>query len=353
MRLPLDLTLIAGLALIGGGPARSRLDAVWVERETAVMGTTLHALVAAPSRDEGVRASERAFAAVRRVDDLLSTWRDDSELARLNRATPGAPVVLSADLWTLLDEARRWSGATDGAFDPGVGALVDAWDLRGAGRHPDAAALAAARAATGLAHFDFEPATRVARRDAAAAWLDSGGFGKGAALRLAARALDSAGVRNALLNFGGQVLAIGAPVSDPDGAGAWTVTVAHPSRRSEVVAALRLRDGSAATSSQSERSLDAAGGRIGHLLDPRTGRPVPAWGSVTVVAADAAVADILSTALFVLGPIDGLRWARARTDVAALFLVERDGVLDARCNRAMTKLLVQDPELPLSSCAGD
>ena len=308
---------------------------ITIQREAYLMGTTLEISVASVDRATGIAAIELAFDAVRSVDGLLSTWRDDSEIARLNHAPPGVPVALSADLYALLREASRWSQATDGAFDPSVGALVDAWDLRGEGRVPSPAQLAAARAATGLQRFELDDRRATAVRRDSIAWLDTGGFGKGVALREATRTLRDAGVSSAFLNFGGQVLAMG-----PEAGSDWIVPVAHPSRRNEEVLRLHLRGRSASTSSQSERWVEVAGRRLGHILDPRSGDPVPAWGSVTVVAEDPAVADMLSTALLVLGPEAGPRWARDRKDVGVLFLIEQDGKLVRRWNRALESFLL-------------
>jgi thiamine biosynthesis lipoprotein len=302
------------------------------------MGTTLSIAVASEGRNEAIRAIDSAFDAVRRLELTLSTWRDDSEIARLNQAAAGESVVLSPGLYALLQEAVRWSRATGGAFDPTIGALTDAWDLRGRGRLPSAAELKAARAASGFGRFAFVDATHSVTRSSQRAWIDTGGFGKGVALREARIALHRAGIRRAVLNFGGQVLAIG---SDPAG-GDWIVPVAHPSRRSEPVVRLRLHDRSASTSSQSERGVKVGARRLGHIVDPRSGEPVPAWGSVTVIAKDPAVADIVSTALLVLGPDEGLRWAEGRDDLGVLFLIERDGRVVQRWNRALRESLVLD-----------
>jgi thiamine biosynthesis lipoprotein len=309
-----------------------------VERESFVMGTTLGVVVAAPSRSQAIDATEEAFEAVRRLDDVLSTWREDSEIARLNHAVPGKPVLLSPDLYLILQDAARWSRLTSSAFDPAIGSLVDAWDLRGAGRVPDPAALRKARAAAGLRHFVFASEDRAISRTDSAAWIDSGAFGKGVALRAARQALLRRGVTSGSINFGGQVLVVG---SARDG-GSWPVPVAHPSRRDEPAAWLHLRDRSVSTSSQSERFVTVNGERFGHILDPRTGHPVPAWGSVTVVAEDPATADVLSTALLVLGPDAGLQWARNRRDVAVLFLIQHPGGLTRRWNTAMEAFLVAD-----------
>ena len=302
------------------------------------MGTTLRAEVAAPNRELALAAVQAAFDSVAVLESVLSTWRDDSEIERLNRARPGDGVAVSPTLARLLDEASRWAAATGGAFDPAVGALTDAWDLRGRGRVPAPAALARALAATGMAQFAMAgldgPSATAARRSAAA-WLDTGGFGKGAGLRAASTVLRRAGVVSASLNFGGQVALFGpGPAS-----GAWVVPVADPGERLTAVAALQVRDASVSTSAQSERFVEIDGRRYGHILDPRTGRPVEAWGSVTVVASDAAVADMLSTALFVLGPVAGPRWA-SRHEVAALFLVRRPEGLEVRPTPAIRPLLV-------------
>lgn len=304
---------------------------VWVEREAYLMGTTLRGRVLAPWREAGLEAIERAFAEVRRQEALLSSWRDDSELARVNRAPPGAPVRPDPELRALMDEVRRWSDSTGAAFDPAIGALVDAWDLRGEGRRPAAVELRRAREASGWRVFALDSARGTVTRGDSLGWIDTGAFGKGAALRGVRGELEAAGIPAALFDFGGQVLAHGAP---PGEAG-WEVAVAHPSRRQEPFTVLLLRDRSASTSSSSERWVEEGGERLGHILDPRTGRPVPAWGSVTVVAEDPLAADALSTALFVMGPEEGMRWARDREAVGVLFLVERGGVVEARWNAGL------------------
>lgn len=303
------------------------------------MGTSLRLAVHAPSRALAIAAIEAAFSAVRATDDLLSTWRDDSELARLNHAPPGLPVLLSPSLERALRTVDRWSRSTGDAFDPAIGALVDAWDLRGSGRLPSERELSDARARSGLRHFRWAGHSVV--RDGAGVWIDSGGFGKGAALAAARDSLRAHGVTSAMLNFGGQVLVLGRDETGRD----WAVPVAHPARRGEPAAMLRLRDRSASTSSQSERFVEAGGYRLGHVLDPRSGRPVAAWGSVTVVAADPMLADILSTALLVLGPDQALAWGRDRRDVAVLVLEERDDRVRARWTAALEPFLVRDSTL--------
>jgi thiamine biosynthesis lipoprotein len=309
---------------------------VWVERESFFMGTRLTAAVAAPDRRSGAQAIERLFDLISRTERALSSWDDDSEVGRFNSTEPGLPFPASAELIALLAEVREWSVETRGAFDPVLGALTDVWDMRGEGRVPTKQELQGALEKTGLRHLTQSQTDRTLTRHMAGAWLDAGGFGKGAALRNAAQVLTESGIHRAFLNFGGQVLAIGRPDSAP----AWTVAVAHPARRSEPTILLRVADRSLATSSQSERVIEVTGERYGHVIDPRTGEPVPAWGSVTVVAEDPMVADILSTALLVIGAAGTRKWAQDRQDVAVLILWESEGMLDKWWNGAMEPFLV-------------
>jgi thiamine biosynthesis lipoprotein len=198
--------------------------------------------------------------------------------------------------------------------------------------------LAAALEAVGPGVFTVDVEAGTLTRSTAAAWIDTGAFGKGAALRGAARRLRQYDVDRALLDLGGQILALAEPGEEP-----WTVAVAHPSHRDQPAAWLRLAGVSAATSGNSERGITVDGRRLGHILDPRTGEPAPSWGSVTLVSADPLVADILSTALYVMGPVDGLAWADRLADVGVLFLVDTGGEIQTLHNQAMTRWLSEEP----------
>ncbi len=268
-----------------------------VARHLAVMGTAFALAVSAPERGRAVDASEAAVRAVEAAERLLSTWRDDSPLARLNASAAGLPHEVPAELFSLLRRVFEWNLRTDEAFDPTVAPLVRAWGLRTGGRVPTPDNLLEARRASGPSLFTLEESSLRISRLHAAAGIDEGAWGKGWALDRAAEAAHAAGASSVVLDLGGQVLASGIETE---------VAVAHPRDRSRAVATLRLKDASASTSGNSERGLVVNGHRVGHLLDPRTGEPAPDFGSVTVVAPTGLVADILSTALFVLGPKDGM-----------------------------------------------
>lgn len=278
-----------------------------VVRARYLMGTRCTA-TAYGDAASSARLLRESLDAIAGLEARISTWDEGSELSRANRAAGAGATAIRPDLAALLDRSLALARATGGAFDPTVGALVAAWDLRGKGRIPDPEALARAREAVGYDKVRLDPVSGALEYAAPGLWMELGGIGKGLALERAAALLRGPEVSAALLDFGGQVLALGAP----PGEDSWRIAVAHPEDRERTVLVLGLRDRSAATSSQSERGLLVGGRHVGHILDPRTGVPVPRAGSVTVVARSAAEADALATALFVMGPDRGLAWAEGR-----------------------------------------
>ncbi|HEX5760581.1 MAG TPA: FAD:protein FMN transferase [Thermoanaerobaculia bacterium] len=299
--------LALAAASVGAAAVPAGSQAARVERRLGLMGTTLALTVEARDRATALAASERAVAALEATEARLSTWRDDTELARLNRAAIGRTIPLSASLAAELAAARRCWEETEGVFDPAIGELVAAWGLRTGGKIPGKEEQAEARAAGGMDGLRVSPSAAVRLRDGAV--IEEGGFGKGAGLAAALDVLSSLpGIRSAVLDLGGQLALLGA--------GRREVLIADPRRRDRPVLALAVEAGSVSTSSDSERP--------GHLLDPRTGAPAADFGSLTVWTADPLRADCLSTGLFVLGPERALEWAAARPDVEVLALV-REG----------------------------
>ncbi len=298
---------------------------VAVERQVMSMGTRLWVHVTAPTRAAALAASEAAILAVEEVERRLSTWRPDTELAALNGHPPGIAFALSPQLAADLAAVARLWRLTGGAFDPGLGALVAAWDLRGRGRQPTVQELAAARAASGLQHLRLTGSH--ATRLHPAFRLEEGGFGKGAGLDAARAAVATAGAHWAWLDFGGQMAVWG----HSEGL---EVSLSHPEERGRSVATLRLLAGSISTSGNGPRRRE---GRAPHVLDPRTGRPARDFGSLTVWAASALEADALSTGLYVLGPEAALEWAQRHPQYGVIVLEMQGSRTRLRLSGALTK----------------
>lgn len=289
-----------------------------VERIVYLMGTRATLVVQASDRAVGLRQLDRMVRSLEQTEATLSTWRPHTELGRLNRQPVGEPFAVGPHVCALWPILNRWHAETDGAFDPAVGALIEVWGLREKGRRPSATELQAARAVSGLHHFAFDPnrgACRITRL--ADVTLDAGAFGKGDALRRVQA--DRESVLPWRIDLGGQV-AVSAVTRRSEG---WPTAIAHPARRSEPVIDVVLTEGSLATSGASERSFSVDGERITHILDPRTGDALFRPESVTVWHQDPLVADLLSTALYVMGVPAGLDFAESH-GLAALFLAPSD-----------------------------
>ena len=238
-----------------------------------------------------------AIADVRRIEAKYSRYRDDSVTAAINRAAGGAPVALDAETAALLayaDQCHRLSG---GRFDVTSGVLRRAWDFRSSEpRLPDAATLAALCALVGWREVERDE--RFIRLPRSGMEIDFGGIGKEYAADRAAAILTERGVVHALVNLGGDVRALG---GQADGT-PWRVGVRHPRATAvgTAIASVEIADGAVATSGDYERYVEIDGRRYCHLLDPRTGWPVRAWQSISVVAPLAVVAGSVATIAMLL-----------------------------------------------------
>lgn len=318
----LPLFLVPALpAAPGAGPRATQMarQITGLDRRVLAMGTELALHLEGPG--DLAAAAERALAEGVRIEAACSTWNPGTPWSRLG-AAQGRPMVLEREWLDLLQVAADWSRRTGGAFDPVLQTLVQAWGLREGGRVPSEEALAQARAASGVALLELDLAGGTARLRHPGAGLEEGGFLKGHALD---RMRLAAGTPSGLLDFGGQLLAWGVPAP---------VAVADPRERKVPRLTLELKNASLACSGTSER------GR--HLLDPRSGTPCPAWGSVAVVAPEALAADILATALYVMGPQAGPAWAEQH-GVAAAFLFSGGRIVLTRPFQALHPTPTEHP----------
>ena len=254
---------------------------------------------------EVAEATELGCEALDRVDAIearISVYRATSELAAINAAA-GTWVAVSDDTLALLTLARDVHLATAGGFDIAAGPLVRAWGfLRRQGRTPSAAELAAALAVSGTRWLELDPTAGRARLGIAGAELNPGGIGKGWAIDRGMEYLAAAGVPSVLVH-GGQSSVRARGIQGPALTGriGWKVGLRHPLRPGRRLAVVTLIDRALGTSGSGTQFFIERGRRLGHILDPRTGRPAEGVVSATVLAPTAAEADALATALYVLG----------------------------------------------------
>ena len=291
-------------------------------------------------------------AAVTQVDDQMSPWKPNSDLMRLNRAAVDTWVDLPAEILAVLDGALDICRLSAGAFDPGVGALVDAWGFGAVRDTPDAEAIRAAREAPRAPAHEClvldRPAGRA--RKCAPLQLDLCGIAKGYAVDQMVAVLQRHGVRHALAALDGELRAVGSQASgDP-----WAVALERPETGHRAVhGVIELEDLAVATSGDYRRCLQVGEARLAHSMDARHAAPVHnAVASVTVLASSCMQADAWATALLVAGPGEGLTLAQ-RMGLDALFLLRRaQGLVEMGLGR-FGLLTASDPQsTQATACAG-
>ena len=272
---------------------------------------------------DGTALAIEALDLVDEIEGKFSVYRDASELSRLNATAAAGWQPVSHDVFALLERARELHDLTAGAFDAASGALVRAWGfLERAGRVPDAATLAAARARSGMRLVELDPEGRRVRFTRPGVEINPGAIGKGWAVDRAIDRLATSGVMSALVH-GGQSSVRARGVHGPalPGRCGWPVGLRDPLRPGRRLATIALADRALGTSGSGTQFFVDRGRRLGHILDPRTGLPAEGVVAATVLAPTAADADALATALYVLGPAGLDRIAPAGGGVGALLVV--------------------------------
>jgi FAD:protein FMN transferase len=253
-----------------------------------------------PDAEALPRVLEEAFDEVDRIDRLMSHYKAESPLSRLNREAARHPVTVEPELFDFISEAMRYNRVSDGAFDITVGPLMKAWGFfRGEGRMPSPEELAAARRHVGAAHVSLSPAAKSIGFDDSGVELDLGGIAKGYAVDRVVRLLRERQVSAALISAGGSTIyGLGAP-PNRDG---WEVAIQDPLDPQKIAWTVRLKDRALSVAGSSEKSFESDGVRYSHIMDPRTGQPVQGMLSVAVLTSTGTAGDALDDAFFVLGP---------------------------------------------------
>ncbi|MFI5182839.1 MAG: FAD:protein FMN transferase [Vicinamibacteria bacterium] len=292
-------------------------------------GTTYHVRAYRPGPAVPAAAEvERSVAEeLDHIDRLMSTWRDDSEIERFNAAPANVAFPLSAENAQLLARSREIWRITDGAFDPGLGAVIRLWGFGGAAKRttlPMAADVEAALRDSGIGHVTVKGT--LASKDRPRVRIDLNGIAQGYTVDRVFELLQAAGYSRAMVEIGGEVR-VGDPPPDER---AWRVGIDSPDPAAEgsLVATLALTHAAVSTSGTYRSAFVVDGVEYSHILDPRDGRPIRnGMVLAAVVAPDATTTDGLDTALMVLGPEKSLALVATLPGVDCLLLARNGEAL--------------------------
>lgn len=292
------LWLLSG-AVWAGAPELLRL-----EKSADAMGSTYSIALYGVDRVRMEAAADAAFDEVRRLDDLLSNYKPESEWSEVNRHAAEKPVKVSPELFQLLSACVDYSRESEGAFDISVGPLMKVWGFyKGSGHLPHRPEVLAALTKVGYQHIHLDPGAQTVSFDRAGVELDPGGIGKGYAVDRMVQVLRKNGVQVALVaGSGSSIYGMGAPPTEPKG---WRVDIRDPKDPNKVSAEVFLKDMSMSTSGSYEKFFRAEGRIYAHIMDPRTGYPAQGSVSVSVIAPRTIDSEAWAKPYFV----NGRQWA--------------------------------------------
>jgi FAD:protein FMN transferase len=306
----------------GPNPAATAMSAAgrWFSRDEAIMGTAIHVELWGDEARAAERAIDAVMAEMHRIDRLMSPYKEDSELSRINRDAAREPVGVGAELFGLIQRSLEFSRLSDGAFDITFASVGHLYDYR-SGVAPDAAALERARQAIGWRHLELNDKSRTIRFGRDGMRIDLGGFAKGHVVDTSIAILKRHGVQHAVVAAGGDSHVMGDRRGRP-----WSIAIRDPRSPQRVVAVLPLQDTSISTSGDYERYFERDGVRHHHLIDPKTGTSPHGVRSVTILADNGLTSEGLSKCLFVLGLERGMRLIESQAGVDAV-VVDAAGAL--------------------------
>jgi thiamine biosynthesis lipoprotein len=286
-------------------------------------------------------AASDALDLIDRLESQLTVYRATSEVSRLNRLAGLVPVPVEPRLFDLLALTEELSRQTGGAFDITAGPLIKAWGFfQRAGKVPSDDELNTATSVVGMHHVALDTERRSVRFDRNGVEINLGSIGKGYALDRAAYLLrDRWRITSGLLDGGtSSILAIGTPPDDPRG---WEVGLKHPwePRR---LARLRLRDQALATSGARHQHFNYNDRKLGHVLDPRSGKPAEGIALAAALAPTAAEADALATAFFVLGIEATRQYCEEQSQYGAVLVADEPAAELIAINLPATDLTPDD-----------
>jgi len=287
--------LLALSVLLAGVP---EAHASWYQREEAIMGTRIEVQLWS---EDPQAAVEAVIAEMRRTDELMSTYKPESQLSQVNAHAHERPVQVHADIIEVVERALAMSKLSGGAFDVTYASVGYLYDYR-AHQRPSEQQIAAALPGVDYRQVQVDREARTIRFLRKGVRIDLGGIAKGYAVDRAIQHLRELGIEHAMVNAGGDTRLLGDRRGKP-----WMVGIRDPRNEGRIVMRVPLADEAISTSGDYERYFEEDGVRYHHILVPGTGKSARGVRSATVIGADATLTDALSTTVFVLGVERGMR----------------------------------------------
>ena len=288
-----------------------------------VMGTFARVVAIGANSKVADKTIEAGLSEIQSVDKLMSDYKSDSEISRVNKDAFTRAVAISEPTYEVLKRSIEFSKLTGGAFDITVGPLVDLWhSAKKKNSIPRDEELAAARAKVGFEKLILDDKQRTVQFAVEGMRLDLGAIAKGYAVDKAIEAMQKAGAVGGMVDIGGDLRCFGKP---PKGKTKWSVGLQNPdinknADESDLLLILKLDSAAVATSGDYQQFALIEGKRYSHIINRRTGAGAVGLSSVTIIADSATDADALATAVSVMGAEKGLALIEKMPGVEAILI---------------------------------
>ena len=308
--------LLLGLLLVVT-PARAE----WRDRTDAIMGTRIYVEVWSDEAAKGDAAIDAVMADMRRIDELMSHYKPESQLSQINARAAQEPVQVDAELFDLIKLSTHYSVITEGAFDITYASVGHLYDYP---HHvkPTEEQIKAALPGVNWRNMLLDPVHHTVRFEHAGMRIDLGGIGKGYAVDRGIAILQARGFQHALVTAGGDSRIIGDRMGRP-----WVIGIRNPDDKDQVVTRIPIVNSAMSTSGDYERYFDEGGIRYHHIIDPRTGHSASKVRSATILGPTATETDGMSKTAFVLGPEKALEIINRMPQYDAIFVTPEGKVL--------------------------
>ena len=277
------------------------------------------------SENESIRKKsiEAAIDEITGIENLISSWKPNSETSQINIKAGIEPVWVSEKLFNLIERTKKISNLANGAFDISFNSLDPIWTFDGRTMQaPDSTLIRASVSKINFRNIILNRQKQTVFLKEKGMKIGFGAIGKGYAANRAKMIMMEHGVKNGLINAGGDLIAWGKQENGDQ----WQVGIADPAKEKKYIAWLSVSDMSVVTSGNYEKFIIIDGKKYGHIIDPKTGYPVEGIQSVTLVSPDAELSDALATSVFVLGVDKGLKLVNTLKNVECLIIDDENKI---------------------------
>jgi len=301
-----------GMVLILAASMSARAD--WIADARPMMGTEVSVLLWHDDPERGRQVIEEVFAEAKRIDNLMSTYIEDSRISDINRRAATEPVVAGQELFDLIQRSLDISVLTLGAFDITYESVGQHYDFHKRQR-PDEETVKAELKNINYRYVQLDDARGTVRFEHEGVRINLGGIAKGYVVERGIDILRRHGVANGVVTAGGDSRLLGDRRGQP-----WMVGIRDPRHEGQVAISVPLEDEAISTSGDYERYFDEGEIRYHHIIEPSTGEPANSVHSATVFGPDAVITDALSTSVFVMGVDRGLRLIATLPDYESIVI---------------------------------